>query len=672
MASWSFAVGMLTLALRTAFSQLSLDSLSVSEAIFWQRLALVAKSFLPGFWLCFSLTYARGNSREFLIKWRLLLLTAFLLPVGIAVGFHGELVRLAQADSGQTWIALGQPARLLNAVVLVAMVLVLSNLESTFRAAVGTMRWRAKFLILGLAIIFGARIYTGSQTLLFSAQEIYLAQVETIALIIGCSLMAVGYLRRGFAEIDIYPSQAVLQGSITMLIAGGYLFVVGVLAQFVAAVGGVRHFQAQAFLVLLGLAGLAMLLLSDRVRQERRRFVSRHFRRPQHDFRKVWTQFTERISSTSDESSLCGAAAKLFCETFDVLSVTIWLVNDGGHLVIGASTSQSRRDGGESQALTKDDGMGIESLRKHSIPFDLEAMPEPWAKILKQSNPSEFIDGGSRIAVPLLSGDHWLGVTIVADRVGGLPYTAEEFDLLKCIGDQLAASFLNLRLAEENLRAKELEAFQTLSAFFVHDLKNAASGLNLTLENLPRHFEDPAFRADALRGIAGTVERINSLITRLSLLRGKFEIRPVELDLNQLIEETLASFDGAMGVEVEARLAPLPRLMGDRDQLRSVINNLLLNARDAVNGAGRIVIATDQNENEAVLTVADNGCGMSEDFLRHSLFRPFCTTKDKGIGIGMFQAKVIVQAHQGTIRVESEPQKGATFRVVLPIPQTGS
>ncbi len=667
-ASWSFAAGMFALATIAAFSQLSLDSVSAPEAIFWQRLAIIAKSFLPGFWLCFSLTYARGNYREFLIKWRFPLLTAFVLPVGIAVGFWRELLSLAHADSGQAWIMFGQPARLLNAIVLVAVVLVLSNLEKTFRAAVGMMRWRIKFLVMGLGVIFGTRIYTTSQALLFSTQDVSLIQVEMISLIIGCGLMTVGYLRSGFAEIDIYPSHAILRGSITVLIAGGYLFLVGLLAQIVAAMGGVRHFRAQAFLALLALAGLGMLLLSDRVRQESGRFVSRHFRRPQHDFRKVWTLFTERISNASDESSLCGAAAKLFCETFGALSVTIWLVkDDGDQIVIGASTSKSREEKGEFQALAEDHGIEIESLRQHSIPFDLEGAPEPWAKTLRQSNPSEFHEGGNRIAVPLLSSNHWLGLVVVADRVGGLSYTGEEFELLKCIGDQLAASLLNLRLAEENLCAKELEAFQTLSAFFVHDLKNAASGLNLTLQNLPLHFDDAAFRADALRGIAGTVERINSLIERLSLLRGKFEIRPVELDLNQLIEETLAGFNGALGAEVEMRLVPVPPLMGDREQLQSVINNLLLNARDAVNGTGRIVIATDHNENEAILTVADNGCGMSDEFLRHSLFRPFRTTKNKGIGIGMFQAKAIVQAHRGSIRVKSESERGSTFRVALPI-----
>ena len=74
--------------------------------------------------------------------------------------------------------------------------------------------------------------------------------------------------------------------------------------------------------------------------------------------------------------------------------------------------------------------------------------------------------------------------------------------------------------------AKELEAFQTMSTFFVHDLKNAASTLSLTLQNLPVHFDDPEFREDALRGIANTVSRINLHIRRLSVLRNKLELKP--------------------------------------------------------------------------------------------------------------------------------------------------
>lgn len=671
-ASWCFAAGMVTLAAKTAFSHLSLESGSPSEAISWQRLALIAKSFVPGFWLCFSVTYARGNYREFLNNWRILLLLAFLLPVGIAVGFRSDLLSLARADSGEIWIVSNQSAKFLNAIVLIGIVLVLSNLEKTFRASVGTMRWRIKFLILGLAVIFGARIYTGSQGLLFSAQDLPLMQIENIALIIGCGLMAVGYARSGFAEIDIYPSQAVLHGSITMLVAGGYLFVVGVLAQIVAAMGGVRHFQAQVFLVLMGLAGLAVLLLSDRVRQERRRLISRHFRRPQHDFRKVWTLFTERISSASDEGELCNAVAKLICETFDVLSVTIWLLNnEGNRLLMGASTSQSRKENGGTQALTKEEGLEIESLQKHISPFDLEQVEDSWVDLLRQANRAEFRSGGCRIAVPLVSGNHWLGVAIVGDRVSGLSYSGEEFDLLKCIGDQTAASLLNLRLAEENLRAKELEALQTVTNFFVHDLKNTASTLSLMLTNLPVHFADPAFRDDAMRGIRSVVERINRLIGRAGSLRRQIELKITECDLNSLIKESLETLDGDGSVTWRSKLEDIPGVLGDREQLQSVVTNLLLNAREAVGPEGGWVrVETTCRDGRVLLVVADNGCGMSPRFVKDSLYRPFQTTKKKGLGIGLFQSRLIVEAHRGAITVSSQPGVGTTFQVWLPLKAT--
>src|SRR5688572_16603011 len=136
--------------------------------------------------------------------------------------------------------------------------------------------------------------------------------------------------------------------------------------------------------------------------------------------------------------------------------------------------------------------------------------------------------------------------------------------------------------------AREMEAFQTMSAFFVHDLKNTTSSLNLMLQNLPVHFNDPAFREDALRGIAQTVNRINELIGRLSTLRNKLELKSAECDLNQLVAETLQSLNGVAQIEVVQELHPVPRIIADREQLQSVLTNLLLNARDAVGKGGLV------------------------------------------------------------------------------------
>jgi putative PEP-CTERM system histidine kinase len=267
----------------------------------------------------------------------------------------------------------------------------------------------------------------------------------------------------------------------------------------------------------------------------------------------------------------------------------------------------------------------------------------------------------------MTAGRQLMGVIILGDRVGGIFFSLQDFDLLKCVGDQVAAGLLNAQLSQKLLQTKEMEAFQTMSAFFVHDLKNTASTLNLMLQNLPVHFDNPAFREDALRGVAKTCEHINHLIGRLSLLRHDLHIRPAELDLNDVISRVLAGWTGATGVTLVKNLRPCPKILLDQEQFLKVVTNLVLNATEALSGSGQIIVETGQDNGWAVLTVSDNGCGMESEFLRHALFRPFQTTKKNGFGIGMFQSKMIVEAHGGRIEVESVLLKGTTFRVLLPV-----
>jgi putative PEP-CTERM system histidine kinase len=674
-AGWCFSAGMVAFAIEAVFQGLSFTAATPESVGFWQGLALIIRAFLPGLWLCFSLTYSRGNYREFLVRWRVVLIAVFLLPPAIALLFRGELVQVLPYTEPIPgwWLRLQGPAKALNGVFLVATVLILTNLEKTFRSTVGTLRWRIKLLVLGLGVVFGARFYTRTQALIFSGHDLELTNVETVALLLGCLLMAIAYLRSGFSEIDVYPSRAVLQTSVTVLLAGGYLFVVGVLAQIVAHFGGVASFPIEAFLVLLGLVILAALLLSNRVRQRIQLLISRHFRKPEHDFRQIWTRFTRSLSAILDEAGLCAAASRLISETFNALSVSIWLFDEQQERLVRASSTlhSEQEQAADSPREVAAKEWNSVSLKKLSRPFELERTKEKWVEDLKQISAGRFRTGGNRVCIPLLAGEHRVGVIILADRVSGLRYTAEELDLLKCIGDQVAASLLNLRLARELMLSKELEAFQTISTFFIHDLKNAASTLSLMLQNLPLHFDNPAFRRDALQGIGSTANRINHLIERLSGFRHELRLKPTEFDLNLLVTNTLKDLNSDPEVELVTKLNPVSKIVADREQLHSVVTNLLLNARDAVGQRGRITIETRQRDGWLTLSITDNGCGMTAAFVEDSLFRPFRTTKKKGLGIGMFQAKLIVEAHRGSIQVKSEPGSGTTFQVKLPL-QSGA
>jgi putative PEP-CTERM system histidine kinase len=302
-----------------------------------------------------------------------------------------------------------------------------------------------------------------------------------------------------------------------------------------------------------------------------------------------------------------------------------------------------------------------------TAPFDLEGLGEPWAAEVRRLNPTQFPNGDDRWCVPLRAGEQGLGAFVLADRVSGVAYTVEDQELLGCIADQVTSVLLNLRLAGELVRARELEAFRTMSAFFVHDLKNTAASLNLMLNNLPVHFDDPDFREDALRSVGNTARRIEEMIARLSALRQQPELRPVETDLNQLVGQAIDRLGELPGVELTRSFQPLPAVRVDRDQLQAVVTNLVLNARDAVGGAGRIAVRTERSGEVTLLSVEDTGCGMTPEFVRDSLFRPFQSTKKKGLGIGMFQARMVVEKHGGSIQVESEPGRGTTFRVSLPV-----
>ena len=669
LATWLFFVGMALLSIDSLLSALTLSVTDASELLHRLTLGLVVKSFATVAWLGFSLTYSRRDYRESLARWSIALAAIALLPIVLSLGFHDELLQVVKAGSAgdELQLRLSAMGKLWNFVLLVVAVWILMNLEQTIRSAVGTMRWRIKFVVLGVAVIFGTHLYLRSQALLFSSYNMHWSGVESSALLIGCVFLVVAYVRTGLAEIDAYPSRAVLGSSLTVLLVGGYFFTVGILAKIVRRYGGAESFQIEAFVVLLGVSGLAWLLLSDRLRQRIHKFITRHFARAQHDSVRIWTEFSRRLANVKNQVSLCTVSAKLVSETFEILSVTIWLRDDQKEeFVVGASTAPKHCD------ATADNPRAVSSafadaLRVRSSPFDLERINEPWADELRQLNPTTFPNGGNRWCVPLLAGEQGLGALVLADRVNGAGYTIEELQLLQCIADQVTSVLLNLRLADEVARSKEMEAFRTISAFFVHDLKNAAASLNLMLKNLPLHFDDPTFREDTLRGIGNTARRIDKMIAGLTTLRQRPAFNPVEADLNQLVRQVLQRMDGMPLVELTNELEPLPNIRADREQIQSVVTNLVLNARDALGSGGRIRVRTEHLGDSVVLTVRDNGCGMSVAFLKDSLFHPFQSTKKEGLGIGMFQSQMIVEAHGGSIQVKSEEGKGTTFRVSLPV-----
>ncbi|HEU6449354.1 MAG TPA: XrtA/PEP-CTERM system histidine kinase PrsK [Verrucomicrobiae bacterium] len=672
---WSFAIGMGALAIETVCSTLATNASTLEHILHWQQAKLLAMSVAPACWIFFSLNYARENNRPFFKNPQSLLITVFVIAtIWMALNCTESIASIARGTPSGHWTigltTLGVGTHFLS---LFGAVLVLMNLEHTFRASVGMTRWRIKYMMLGLGVLFAARIYTASQALIFRAMNSSFDTINSLALLIGMALMLRSLQRAGHFEVKIYPSRLALHHSITVFLAGIYLLIVGVFAKAASRVGGDAAFAIKTFAVLISLALLATLLLSDHVRLHLRRFIARHFQRPLHDYRIIWEQFTGGTALCVEQTDFCRAAVKLVSQIFQILSATVWLADEKKeNLTFVASTSLAEADARKLQPGRREAAEIIRALRSNREPVDIESFDEPCAELLKRCQPVEFPDGGHRIAVPLIAGDEILGVMTLGDRVGGMPFLIQDFDLLKRIADQIAVNLMNIQLSRRLTQAKELEAFQTMSAFFVHDLKNTASTLSLMLQNLPGHFQNPDFREETLRAVSKTVSHLDDVVSRLTSLRQKLLVHPVKSDLNALVAESLHCLERTTKVNLTKNFSSLPELLIDPAQIQNVVTNLLLNAREAIGPGGKIAVETARQNGWATLSVTDNGCGMNSEFVNRSLFRPFQSTKKQGMGIGMFQSKMILEAHRGKIEVETEPGKGTTFRMFLPIAQEAS
>lgn len=665
-----FAVGMVLLAIEAVISGIGLKAFSPEEVIYWNRIRLIDKAVIPGVWLLFALAYSRINYKEIISKWRWIVSVTFIIPIALVTIFwRNFFISEPVLDSNSVWLMpLGWSGYAFSLCMLLGSILILMNLERTLRGSVGHKRWQVKYMVLGIGSIFAVWVYTSSQSILFYTLNTNLTLAGSWVLIVASILTLRSVLRTPLLDLDLYLSHAFLYNSITVLIVGIYLLVVGILAKILNYLNLGRSLYLNAFFVFLALVGLCIILLSDRLRRRIKHFISVHLKRSQYDYRKEWTDFTHMTTSLTDIKDLCSAIARKVSNTFETLSVTIWLMDENEErLMLGGSTALTEPQAQNVIRTLQGGAELVSALRKDQTHIDLENSKESWVIDLRKAHSDFLKEARIRYCIPLAMSDQFIGLLTLHDRVARIPLSDADFNLLRTIGDQTAGMLLNLRLSERLRQAKEVEALQTMSAFLMHDLKNLASSLSLTMENLPIHFDNPEFRSDALKIVQQSVNKVNSLCGHLSMLSQKIELKRVETDLNELILWSLSCLNGSHTVSIFKDLQPVPRLMIDPEQVQKVLTNLILNANEALGDGGEIRVATQKSDGWAIVSVRDNGCGMTKEFVEKSLFRPFKTTKKQGMGIGLFQSKMIIEAHQGRIEVESEEGRGSTFRVFLPI-----
>jgi putative PEP-CTERM system histidine kinase len=541
------------------------------------------------------------------------------------------------------------------AIELLATIAVLYGLEPSLRKSQGSVRWQLKYLALGLGGIFAIRFYLLSEALLFHVLVRQSLLIETSALIIGELFVAIGLLRSNALRTDLAVSRHFVYRSTVVGLCGLYLFLAGAAGWLLNAMGIPEAALLGTLVVFVAVMGLAALALSESLRWRFKRYISTHFYADKYDYRQQWRTFTANLTTRITLDGLATELLRSVTQTIGTRKAALYLADEsGGTLLL--------------QAVLNNAG---------PIPKTLEVTPDdflagqkaPEARhvtALGNDRAEQLVAAGLVLVVPLRTQGRLVGVLLVGAEQTGAPYTQEDLDLLTTLGEQAASATATVQLSERLAQARAFEAFNRLSSFIIHDLKNSVSALSMLTQNARKHFDDPEFRVGALGTLGRTVERMQKLIGRLSTRQAADQLEFESVLLDELARDTAASLSTGPGLQVTVAVDPVASVRGDSDAIQRVLHNLLTNAVEAMDGAGAITLRVCRQDGMVACSVTDTGCGMTEEFVRHQLFVPFQTTKKGGWGIGLYQAREIITAHGGRIEVSSQEGRGTTVTLLFP------
>lgn len=457
-------------------------------------------------------------------------------------------------------------------------------------------------------------------------------------------------------QIVLYSFAAIAAGSfLALMVTGDY---------YVSNYAGTWSNVLRIVLFVAGVSAVAVLMVSATVRARVRVFVMKTFFQYKYDYRREWLRFIDTLTN-SNLDDVANTAVRAVAQIVNSPGGVVW-VQEGGeqnYLPIGAWRSDL--------PLITEVAAGdplVRFLKRRQWIVDLNEVrsyPERYEDL--ELEPWIAADEEWWLVVPLFLGKRLFGFMML-ERPKIVPsLNFEDHDLLRTVGRHVATHIDQAESDRQLAESSQFGTYNRLTAFLMHDLNNLIAQQSLVVKNAEKHRHNPQFVDDAIGTIANSVARMRRLMEQLSSSSARPERR--RINLLEVVRDAIA--------RTKPRL-PVPTLApgngsdlevdADRERLTTVLEHLVRNAQDATGDGGTIGIDMTASGATAIIRISDDGCGMSADFIRKRLFRPFDSTKgSQSMGIGAYQAREYVRALGGRLEVISEPGKGTTFSVSLPL-----
>ncbi len=415
------------------------------------------------------------------------------------------------------------------------------------------------------------------------------------------------------------------------------------------------------------LAVLLVLLFSERVRAQLRVYGSKQFLPFRYDYRGEWLRLIDTLATPDQATPLSERAILALAQIVGSPAGGLWLIDD-------ESASFECIEAWNTKKMTEVSvpvgDPAVEFMRTRNWILDTlewRRKPELYPGVTRPEWLSLFPE--SLLIVPLLSGDDAIGFVVLVQPDNRFRLTFEEIDLLRTSGRQVAAHLAQFQADRQLAQSKQFEAFNRLTAFVMHDLKNLIAQQSLMVKNAAKHKDNPEFFKDAMATIDHSVTRMQKLLQQLQT--GEAAGPKRDVSLKTCVEEAIQKCAGRSPDPALASPEETIDVHIDPERFTSILAHLIRNAQDATDSDGEVRIELSMDNGLVKILIIDDGCGMEEEFVRSRLFRPFDTTKgSQGMGIGAYQARSFIVASGGTMIVRSVPRQGTIIDMEIPAVQS--
>jgi len=621
------------------------SSVSPQSMFLWVYLPEVARD-IALLWMMFGIA---GSSIPAPFKIGSYLIGTVLAVLGAMRDLIGELNFFAP-----------EPEQLLLGSGLVFVFLELVSLEQIYRNARAPARHALRYLLLGLGAIVVYDLFMYAQAALYDQIRADTWMVRGVFNALAVPMVAIAMRRNPQWSLDIFVSRQVVFYTTAFLAVGVYLLFIAVSGYYIRVAGGTWGGIAQIFFLSGAIIVLIVVMFSGAFRRRTKVFIAKHFYRNKYDYRIEWLRFVQTLSSTS-AADIRVTAVRAIVQTMRSPGGVLFIADEAGRTYRPVAKWPEEFELASELTEAEADEEIVRFLAKRQWIIDIDeyrASPDVYQNMALPA----WLDAnpGVRIVSPVLELDKLTGFVLLTEAKPRFELTYEDRDLLKTLGRHVATYLAQHAASGKLAESRQFEAYNQLTAFMMHDLKNSVAQLKLIVVNAKRHKSNPEFIDDTIDTIANASDRMTRLIEQL---RGDAQSGALQrVDLGEI---------AALAVKRCADRAPLPvlsavaggcLLRADRERLQAVLEHLVRNAQDATPAGGTINVTVDGTGQVARLVVTDTGAGMDSQFIRDRLFKPFDTTKgSKGMGIGAYQVREYVRSLGGDVEVRSSPGRGTAF-----------